>query len=411
MAEKLINQNIVLPCGVTLKNRIAKAAMSENMATTHYRANKKFNTLYHRWAKGGAGLLITGNVMIDQSALGEPANVVIEPGCDLTELKSWAQAGTIEHTHVWMQLNHPGKQSPKFLSREPVAPSAVPFSGSLSKSFNTPRALSEKEIETLIARFANAAGSAKKSGFTGVQIHGAHGYLVSQFLSPKHNQRNDQWGGSLQNRMRFALSVYKAIRAEVGPAFPVGIKLNSADFQKGGFSQEESMEVVQELSSAGMDLIEISGGSYEAPEMMGAKRSTLEREAYFLDYCLEVRKKMKTPLMLTGGFRSQEGMNNALSAGACDVIGLGRALALQPNFPAELLAGKSTRSAVHKLTTGFKSLDKMVPLEITWYTNQIHRMGKGYEPNPNQNVMFSILKSLYTTGFQSIRRTRAKSDT
>lgn len=408
MTEKSINQTLVLPCGVTLKNRIAKAAMSENMATRRYQANKKFNTLYRRWAEGGAGLLITGNVMIDQTALGEPANVVIEPGCDTEELEDWARAGTIEHTHVWMQLNHPGKQSPKFLSTQPVAPSAISFQAPLNKAFNTPRALREDEIEELIARFANAAGTAKKSGFTGVQIHGAHGYLISQFLSPKHNQRTDRWGGSLQNRMRFVLSVYDAIRAKVGPTFPVGIKLNSADFQKGGFSQEESMDVVEALSKKGMDLIEISGGSYESPEMMGAKRSTAEREAYFMDYCLEVRKRVQTPLMLTGGFRSLSGMNEALGAGACDVIGLGRSLAIDPNFPKDLLAGKDTRSSVHKLTTGFRSLDKIVPLEITWYTNQIHRMGGGCAPDPKQNVALSVLKSLYTTGFQSLRRVRAK---
>lgn len=408
MSTDLINKSITLPCGVTLKNRIAKSAMSENMATQEHRANTKFEQLYQRWANGGASLLMTGNVMIDKDALGEPNNVVVESGRDYQDLVAWAKAGTENNTNLWIQINHPGKQSPKFLSSAPVAPSAIPLRAPLNKTFNTPRELSEPEIHTIIDKFAFVAKTAKNCGFTGVQIHGAHGYLVSQFLSPHHNQRNDQWGGSLQNRMRFVLEIYDRIRAAVGEKFPVGIKLNSADFQRGGFSQEESMEVVQTLSKRGMDLIEISGGSYEAPRMMGAQQSTSEREAYFLDYCLEVRKHVHTPLMLTGGFRSLHGMHAALSAGACDVIGLGRSIVINPNFPNELLLGKDTKSSVHKITTGIQALDKMFPLEIVWYTNQIHRMGKSLNPKPNQHAAVSILQSLVGMGLHSLKRVRAK---
>jgi len=406
MSQNMLNQNIVLPCGATLKNRIAKSAMSENMATRDHKANHKFSTLYKKWSEGGIGLLMTGNVMVDKFALGEPANVVVQSTDDHTHLKSWAQSCVTNQTHVWVQINHPGKQSPKFLSSKPVAPSAIPLKGSVGKMFHEPRALTENEIQDIITRFANVALASKQSGFTGVQIHGAHGYLVSQFLSPIHNQRKDKWGGSLENRMRFVLSIYESIRKEVGPSFPIGIKLNSADFQKGGFSQEESMTVVQTLSEKGIDLIEISGGSYEAPAMMGSSRSTSEREAYFADYCLEVRKKINSPLMLTGGFRSLQGMNQALESGACDVIGLARSLAVNPDFAQDLLLGKNTISSVQRLTTGIKSLDKLFPLEISWYTNQIHRMGKGLKPKPNQNVFFSILKSLSSMGVQSMKRVR-----
>ena len=157
-----------------------------------------------------------------------------------------------------MQINHPGKQSPKSLSKEPVAPSAIPLSGGVAVAFNPPRALTEEEILDLIKRFGNTARIAK-AGFTGVQIHSAHGYLVNQFLSPHHNQREDQWGGNAENRMRFLMEVYHEMRRQVGDDFPIGIKLNSADFQRGGFTEEESMQVLKTIDEAGIDLIEISG--------------------------------------------------------------------------------------------------------------------------------------------------------
>lgn len=407
MANQLIAQDFTLPCGARLKNRIAKAAMSENMSTPDHRANELFETLYKRWSNGGAGLLITGNIMIDRSALGEPANIVLEKGMDVREIKKWAKAASQNNTHVWVQLNHPGKQSPKFLSKTPVAPSAISLRAPLDKMFNKPRALSEIEIENIIERFGDAAKICQEAGFTGVQIHGAHGYLVSQFLSPIHNQRQDKWGGSLENRMRFVIAVYEKIRQTVGPAFPVSIKLNSADFQKGGFTKEESMKVVCTLADKGMDLIEISGGSYEAPEMMSTKKaSTAAREAYFLEYCEEIRKLTDTPLMLTGGFRSLIGMNAALASVACDIVGLGRSMVLNPDLPNELLANREMKNEIKPLSTGIKALDKIIPLEISWYTNQIHRMGKGLDPKPDRNATFSILETLYTMGIQGLKRVR-----
>lgn len=406
--SKTLSSPFTLTNGSILRNRIAKSAMSENMASKGHLGNDKFTTLYKRWNHGGAGLLITGNIMIDSQALGEPNNIVIEEGIDLTPLKSWATCATEKQTHCWVQLNHPGKQSPKFLSKRPVAPSAIPLGGALAASFNPPRELEESEIQNIISRFAFAASKVKELGFTGVQIHGAHGYLISQFLSPYHNRRKDQWGGSLENRMRFVVEIYKKMRKLVGPSFPIGIKLNSADFQKGGFTEEESMEVVSILSQLGIDLIEISGGNYESQVMMGNKRtSTKVREAYFLEYCKKVRTLVDTPLMLTGGFRSQNAMQEALDSGACDIIGLGRSIVLNPDFPNQLMNGENIVSEVHPLTTGWKMLDKLFPLEITWYTNQIHRMGNGKNPRPNLSVKVSVLQTLISIGIGSLKRVRA----
>jgi len=407
-----LSHTLALPCGVLIKNRLAKSAMSENMASFH-RANSLFVKAYEAWAQGGAGLLISGNVMVDSRYLGEPYNIVIEKGQEgLSQLRDWTKSGTLNNTHLWIQLNHPGKQSPKFLSREPVAPSAIPFQSALSKVFNTPRALEESEIEDIIARFTYAAVVAREAGFTGVQIHGAHGYLVSQFLSPLHNQRTDQWGGSLENRMRFVMRIYESLRKALGSSFPISIKLNSADFQKGGFTEEESVLVAKKLSEVGIDLIEISGGTYEAPEMTGRhkknlKESTLKREAYFLEYCEKVRSQISCPILLTGGFRTAAGMEEALHSQSCDMIGLARSLALNPNFSNQILSGEKVTSEVKPLTTGFKSLDKIMPLEIVWYTQQIQRMGQGLKPSAKLSPLWMILNTVFKLGIKSLFRVRS----
>jgi 2,4-dienoyl-CoA reductase-like NADH-dependent reductase (Old Yellow Enzyme family) len=414
MSELKISQSLTLPCGAIIKNRIAKSAMSENMASHNHLPTKNFETVYETWANGGSGLLISGNVMIDTRYLGEPNNVVIERGFEgLTELTKWSYAGKKNNTHIWMQINHPGKQAPKFLCREPVAPSAIPFKSGLARVFNPPRALLEDEIYEIIERYVFAAKMAKEAGFTGVQIHGAHGYLVSQFLSPLHNTRTDQWGGSITHRMRFVMLIYTSLRKALGPDFPISIKLNSSDFQNGGFSEMDSLIVAQELSDAGMDLIEISGGTYESPEMMGIKsnykkESTLKREAYFLEFSNRIRNAIKTPVMLTGGFRTLSGMEQTLESNSCDVIGMGRSIVLNPNFANELLTGKNVESKVHPLSTGNKTLDKVFPLEIIWYTHQIHKLGHGIPPNPNQNVLLTLINSVMSMGLQSLFRVRSK---
>ncbi|MEK6624433.1 MAG: NADH oxidase, partial [Bdellovibrionota bacterium] len=233
-----LNQELKLYCGTTLSNRLAKSAMSENMASKDHTPGDAFYNLYRRWALGGVGLCISGNVMIDKNHLGEPNNVILENDQHLDLFKKWAACTSGTKMALWMQLNHPGKQVPKFLSKKLVAPSAIPLDPGIRPMFATPRALTEKEILEIIHRFSHSAILAKTAGFHGVQIHAAHGYLINQFLSEKHNQRQDQWGGSLENRMRFLLEIYKAMREVVGTTFAIGVKINTADFQKGGFSHE-----------------------------------------------------------------------------------------------------------------------------------------------------------------------------
>jgi 2,4-dienoyl-CoA reductase-like NADH-dependent reductase (Old Yellow Enzyme family) len=395
--------------GQVIKNRLFKSAMSEQLGTKDHNPIPGLATLYQRWAEGGIGIAMTGNVMIDRGALGEPKNVVLDEKSDLPAFKKWAQAGKKNGAQIWAQLNHPGKQIPNFIVKEPVAPSAIALSRGLEKGFNKPRALTEAEIRVIIEKFAVSAQLAKETGFTGVQIHGAHGYLVSQFLSPRHNQRDDQWGGTLENRMRFVLAIYQAVRAKVGNDFPIGIKLNSADFMKGGFTEEDSMQVVKTLSAVGIDLIEISGGTYENPSMMGsdAKKSTINREAYFLSYAEKVRALVDTPLVVTGGFRSSNAMQAALDSGATDFIGVARTTVVDADFPNKLIADKNHQQQLKILTTGVKGVDKMAMLEITWYEAQLARMAKGKNPKPNLSEWGVFFKTLASAGVYAFRSRRA----
>ncbi len=374
---KTLQQKFRLPCGVELPNRICKSAMSENMADEGGKPSQNIYNLYKIWGESQTGLIITGNVMIDSRSLGEPYNVVIEDERHLAELKKWVEVCQSEQSHLWMQINHPGRQTPKSLKKEAVSPSDVQLSQ--KALFAKPRALKNKEVYELVERYGNTAQIAKKAGFAGVQIHGAHGYLVSQFLSPLTNLRTDEWGGSLEKRAKFVLEVYKNMRSKVGDDYPVGIKINSADFQRGGFSEEESMEVVDMLSEIGIDLIEVSGGTYEKAAMMGVtqKESTLKREAYFLEYIEKVRKRTQTPLMLTGGFRTLEVMAKAIKEDKVDIVGLARPFVWFPHFPKEFFLGIRNNCFYEMPKVGLKFIDKMGFVDTIWHSKQLLNIAKG----------------------------------
>ncbi len=382
---------------IQFKNRIIKGAMSEALANYQGQPSQLHCGLYEAWAKGGLGCAITGNVMVDFRAKNEPGVVVIESERDLAALKQWAQVGKRYGMVQLVQLSHPGRQCPKGLNQETVAPSAVPFSPMLATTFGTPRALTEAEILDIVQRFATAAQICEKAGFEGVQLHGAHGYLISQFLSPLTNKRQDQWGGSIENRMRFLLQIYHAVRAVTSEQFIISVKLNSADFQRGGISEEEVVAVFKAIDAAGIDLIEISGGSYEAPAMAGLKASkreasTISREAYFLEFAEKIRQQVSCHLMVTGGFRTVAGMNAALDSGACEFIGLARPLAVETDLPERLMAGHDVRYAVDKIKTGIPMVDKMSIMEIIWYAAQFKDIAQGKQPNPKLSPLKVFFK-------------------
>lgn len=416
-------QSLTLPCGAELPNRLGKSAMTEGLADPWDRPTPALNKLYETWSEGGTGLHITGNVMIDRRYLERAGNVVLEDSRALPKFKAWAAAGTKGGNHLWMQISHPGRQCQNLVNTQPISPSEVQLK--ILSFFSKPRAMTQLEIEDAIYRYANTARLAKQAGFTGVQIHCAHGYLISQFLSPKTNLREDQWGGNLENRARFARRVVQAVRKAVGDSFPVAVKLNSADFQKGGFTQEDCIQVAGWLAEDGIDLLEISGGTYEQLSLMGVeatevRESTRRREAYFIEYAESIKANAKVPLMITGGFRSREVMERAVESGEVDVVGLARPLCSQPDVSRLLTEQKvdSIDDFEHqlKIGTGFwgnnspLSLIKMMNTvgQVSYYYKQIIRLSQGLVPDKDFNVSKGFFRHLYTDFKNNLARNKAQ---
>jgi len=365
--------------------------------------------------------MITGNVIVDRDHLERPGNVYIdgEPSAGRrAALRSWAASAKIGGAHLWAQLSHSGRQTPKALNAHPKSPSAikVDLPGGL---FGQPTAMSEDEINQVIEKFATAAEVCKEAGFTGVQIHAAHGYLLACFLSPIANQRTDRWGGSLKNRARLLMAIVAAVRARVGVAFPISVKLNSEDFQRGGFSPDESEQVAIELEAAGIDLLEVSGGSYESPAMIGIegdgsagqlpkkKASTIAREAYFFEFARSLRQRLKIPIMLTGGLRSRQGMQAALDEGI-DVLGVARPVCIDPRAAKRLAFGEIDalecwESRIRR-DKGFFSSNSPVALirtlnsfsRIYWFYAQLYRLGRGKPVAPGLGPLKAMLEVMST---------------
>jgi 2,4-dienoyl-CoA reductase-like NADH-dependent reductase (Old Yellow Enzyme family) len=416
-------QTLTLPCGVTLPNRLAKSAMTEGLADKFDRPTQQHNQLYRIWAEGGTGLHITGNVMIDKRYLERAGNVVLEDDKSLDLFKRWVEEGTAGDNHLWVQLNHPGRQCPRMINSKPLSPSNVQLD--MLGNFGKPKAMTEEDIQDVIQRFVRSATLVKEAGFTGVQIHCAHGYLLSQFLSPKINQREDEWGGSLENRARIIRTIVKEVRAAVGDDFPIGVKLNSADFQKGGFTLEDCITVSQWLGEDSVDLLEISGGNYEQLSLLGVeatdvRESTRKREAYFIEYAEKIKSAANIPVMITGGFRSRSVMEQALNDGEVDVIGLARPLCTQPDCSALLIKGKIEQLddyeqglVLGKGLWGNNSSFNLVKAinsfgQVGFYYWQIIRLSQGLPPEPDLRVFRSFSRHMKNDFTLSMRRKFAK---
>jgi 2,4-dienoyl-CoA reductase-like NADH-dependent reductase (Old Yellow Enzyme family) len=396
---------LTLPCGATLSNRMAKAAMSEGLADADNHATPRLAALYKRWAYSGAGLLLSGNFQVDRQHLERPSNVVIDDEAGLPALTAVAAAGTAGGSHFWAQLSHTGRQVSDAINPAPLSSSSVDIEvpRAMGYTFAKPRTMTEADIDHAIGQFARSATYAQRAGFTGVQLHAAHGYLISQFLSPLSNRRTDRWGGSLENRSRFLLAIIAAVRSAVGADFPIGIKLNASDFLKGGFTNAECVVLVHTLNDSTLDLLELSGGSLEQPKVIGLSirdegedklpESTIKREAYFVAFAGAVRAAARMPVMVTGGFRTASGMIAALAAEELDLVGIGRPLIADPSIARRLIAGE-----VDKAPTPEASLE--IFHLFPWFNMQIERMGDGQAPDltlsgPAAAEQFQRLETAY----------------
>ncbi|UFS67502.1 NADH:flavin oxidoreductase/NADH oxidase family protein [Paracoccus denitrificans] len=407
-------QPLQLPGGQIVKNRIAKAAMEENMADTRHLPGPALRRLYREWAQGGAGLLLTGNVMVAPDAVTGPAGVILDAGQPLGPFREWAQAGRADGARLWMQINHPGRQVYAATNPQAIAPSAVPVAiEGYAHLFAQPRAMSDSDIAEVIRRFADTAALAEQAGFDGVQVHAAHGYLLSQFLSPLTNRREDRWGGTLESRARLLVEIVRAIRARVAPGFGVGVKLNSSDFQKGGFAAEDAVAVVRMLNELPVDLVELSGGSYESPAMHGrpqqasTRQSTLAREAYFVDFARDVVAEARMPVMVTGGIRRRATAEAALApedgrAGVA-MVGIAQALAYAPDLPNRWHKAEATVT-VPMVRWKNRAISGLATMAMTKL--QLRRLGAGKAPKPGAWAPLVLVRDRIRTALRS-RRYRA----
>ncbi len=276
-----IAEPITLPCGLTLPNRLAKAAMAEGWASGNRLPHADLIETYGLWAEGDWGLLITGNVQVDSTYLGTPEDVSfnerLSRNAHIEAWGRWAAASSARGTPTIVQINHPGRQSTigagsKGLLGKSIAPSPIGVKlgtgyvawAASALVFGTPREMTDFEIDDVVRRFAITAQIAEQAGFAGVEIHAAHGYLLSSFLSAKSNERTDDYGGTPKKRAKIVVDTIKAIRALVSPKFCVGIKINSVDHQSAG-ELSDCLEQLTEITNAGVDFLEISGGNYENP--------------------------------------------------------------------------------------------------------------------------------------------------
>lgn len=411
--SSVLAEPLTLPCGVTVKNRFFKAPMHEALGTPGLGPSQDIVDLYGRWAAGGSGVLVTGNVAVDSRHLGEPGNIVVEDESHLEMLRRWAQAGTAGGTQLWMQINHPGRQSPRSVNLHPVAPSKISSAGGYGRFFAPPRELSREEIDDVVRRFVTTARVAKKAGFTGVEIHAAHGYLISQFLSPVDNHRTDEYGGSLEGRMRFLIEIYQGMRETLGPDFPIAVKLNSSDGDPGGMSQEDSLRVAVRLSELGVDVLEISGGTYRKPVFEETDSSVEDhrRGVYFADYARRLKELVSMPVALTGGFRSASDMEEAVAEGVTDFVGIGRPLALVPDLPQRILNGVGRRRIeLPRISTRVKALDEALGgvLLIGWYEMQMHRLARGVYASAHGNGLAALAFTVRRHGFGALMPRRAR---
>lgn len=431
---------LALPCGAVMPNRLVKAPMEQMLAKFQGgKPNQELLRLYHAWAEGAWGMIVTGNVGVDRHYIGLMFDFVLPDPAKPKEVAAyraayqrWARVCTGRAPDdptppmpasegarplAIVQLVHCGPQSIRGAGRMPwqpsLAPSAVPVSAHDKPTllermmFGTPRALSLEEIHEVIARFVQGAVFCAEAGFDGVELHAAHGYLLSSFLSPVTNQRTDAYGGSAANRFRIVQEIVDQTRARVPASFALGIKLNSSDFMHGGLTEEDALQNVQWLAATGkVDFVEVSGGTYIQPKMFQGTEAppmserTKRREGFFVDFaqrCHETLHGSQMRIIVTGGMRSRTGMADALRHGAIDAVGLGRPAALDPHLPRKLLdpaiPDTDARAAappwkVPPPPAGMPNL----PLagagwNSLWHAAQLHRTAYGEPPTPDLSLL------------------------
>jgi 2,4-dienoyl-CoA reductase-like NADH-dependent reductase (Old Yellow Enzyme family) len=374
--------------GKTARNRFLKAAMTERLSSWDPEnkqargvPSKNLIQVYKRWGEGEFGMILTGNLMVDYHQLEAPGNPIIPlearfGGERFDAFKELAVQSKAHGSLIVGQVSHPGRQVESRINPDPISASDVQLEGEvMGMKFAKPHAASLDEIKDIVARFTHAAEYLDKAGYDGVELHGAHGYLLAQFLSQTTNKRTDQYGGSLENRARLILEIARSIRQKLpsSSGFVLGIKINSVEFQEGGFSADEAKELCALLEKAEFDFVELSGGTYQSLAFAHKRETTRKREAFFLEFADMISPSLsKTKSYVTGGFKTVAGMVNALKT--VDGVGLARPVCQEPTLPKDMLDGKISGA-----------IDQQVDQDNFGLTNvvagsQIRQIGKGQEP-------------------------------
>lgn len=374
--NEVLFKALELPCGVVLKNRIAKSAMSDSLGDGSGHPTPEQNRLYQRWAEGGLAVSIIGEVQATPNYAEKPGNLVLNGHSDLTKFRVLAEHGGKNGTQLWLQLGHAGALAYPPMSN-PKGPSALDLPGLRCEG------MTEDETHQVPLEFAKTAKLAQQAGFGGVQIHAAHGFLLSQFLSPLFNKRSDGYGGTIINRMKLILESIEVTRAAVDPNFPIAVKLNSSDQLEGGLDEDDALQVVAALDKSSVDLIDISGGTY----FPGAKSASdsAGRGPYFIEFAKRARTVTSKPLMLTGGFKTRAQAEDAVMSGAVDVIGLARALALEPALPNLWMANQTPEPAFPRFS------DAPEGGITAWYTMRLTDIGADKESDDVGNLEQAII--------------------
>ncbi|OCK80979.1 FMN-linked oxidoreductase [Lepidopterella palustris CBS 459.81] len=369
----------------TAPNRFLKASMTERLSSwspTDYSArgipSPEVINVYRRWGEGGIGLILTGNIMIEFDQLEAAGNPIIPrtegfSGKRFEAFKEMGRMAKKEGSLIVGQVSHPGRQCESRIQKDPVSASDVQLGDVMGMSFNKPHPASEEEIQRVIDGFAHAAEYLEKAGYDGIELHGAHGYLIAQFLSRATNNRTDKYGGDIANRSRIIVEIAQAIRKRVSPSFIVGIKLNSVEFEAKGFQPEEAREICKILEANRFDFVELSGGTYEQIAFQHKRESTMKREAFFMEFADSIVPVLKeTKTYVTGGFKTVGAMVDAL--GTIDGIGIARPVCQEPRLCKDILAGK--------VTGAYKQLFDQDNFGLTNIVagSQIRQIGRDQEP-------------------------------
>ena len=381
-----LSSPLVLPNGNTLPNRLLKSALSESMADAFNNVTAPMIKLYQTWLDGGAGLVITGNMMVDRDNLERARNVVID---ELVDTETLGRLGKLSrHGQLWVQLSHPGRQVARYINSAPVSASSAP-AVNIAGQFAKPHALTAEECEELVGAFTRSAVIAQEAGFDGVQIHCAHGYLLSQFLSPLVNSRDDQFGGDVVRRAELPRRIIQSVREVCGSRFGVGIKINGRDGVDRGFDPDMCLATALILDAAGLDLIEISGGTYETPIMADGGEEAF-RACHSVGH--KMTSQVKAAVCVTGGLREVKVMEGLVEGKDCDLVGLGRPFCLDPAFPLKVLSGLQLTLPLPKVGVALGGLSPLA--SVGCYTAMMRTVGDGERPTTNTWPLWSLSRQL-----------------